>query len=364
MSARPSAILICLSSLGCASGRVSAPPPPPAIRTSTPGAEASAARVNAPQPAPVPSDPVETASPPPSAVPSSAGESPASAPPEANPSTTPAESKRDDVPLGWIAGVPLEPEEFLVEWGDVASHELFLVVDKLVAARLAMAEADRLGIRLDPEEVEKRFGEERTRLEQQVAKSSKGNKSESLEDFIAHELGFEPGRYLERVRRATIRQMLAERAVRAGSLASDSVALRLIVVPSQAELDKVQAALAAGRDFGDVARELSVDDSREDGGLVPFVVPQERSPLSRLAFQTPVGETAGPLPISDHQFLIRVEQRRTALEGDWAAIGTAVEASLLEHPVADAEFVHWKLTVEGRYPIDLGPLWRLIGAAR
>ena len=35
-----------------------------------------------------------------------------------------------------------------------------------------------------------------------------------------------------------------------------------------------------------------------------------------------------------------------------------------QYPVADSEFVHWKLTMEGRYPIDLGPLWSLIGAAR
>ncbi|NOT31335.1 MAG: hypothetical protein HOP15_12890, partial [Planctomycetes bacterium] len=159
------------------------------------------------------------------------------------------------------------------------------------------------------------------------------------------------------------RQMLAERAVRAASLASETVGLRLIVAAAEG-VEEVRAALAAGRDFAEVARELSVDDSKKDGGLVPFVVPQERSPLARLAFQTPVGEVAGPLAISDHQFWIRVEERRAPFEGDWEAIESAVEAALARYPVEDAEFVHWKLSMEKRYPIDLGPLWSLIGAAR
>jgi parvulin-like peptidyl-prolyl isomerase len=209
--------------------------------------------------------------------------------------------------------------------------------------------------------VEQRYAAERAKLEKEIAKSGK---QADVEQFIARELGFEPARYLERVRRATVRQMLAERAVRAASLASESVALRLIVVKDDEQRDKVAAALAGGRDFADVARELSIDDSRKSGGLVPFVVKDPRSPLAQLAFRTPVGEMAGPLPVSDHQFWIRIEERRDPQEGNWAAVAERVEASLASSPVENAEFVHWRLTMEGRYPIDLGPLWSLIGAAK
>jgi hypothetical protein len=73
---------------------------------------------------------------------------------------------------------------------------------------------------------------------------------------------------------------------------------------------------------------------------------------------------AGPLPVSDHQFWIRIEERRDPQEGNWAAVAERVEASLASSPVENAEFVHWRLTMEGRYPIDLGPLWSLIGAAK
>lgn len=344
----------------CAAGRVGEPVPPPAF---DPGAASARDQAPAVEPAPQATAPATPA--PAVATPGLAASSAEATPPRDDPAddpgAEPARPERPDPPLGWIAGQPLEAEELLLEWGDAASRELWLVLDKLVAARLSLAEAERLGIKLAPEAVDQRYAAERARLLQEV---ERGGKKRSLEEFIEGELGFEPARYLERVRRATIRQMLAERAVRANSLASETVALRLIVVANDEQRQEVVQALAAGRDFADVASELSVDDSRENGGLVPFVVAQERSPLARLAFQTPVGETAGPVPISDHQFWLRVEERRTPQEGAWSTVQSAVEESLANHPVGDAEFVHWKLTMEGRYPIDLGPLWSLIGAAK
>lgn len=318
----------------CAGARSTPPPPPPR---------------NAPAHAPE-TDPEPVASPPDA---SAAAASTATAPTRPATRDEPPESR----PLGSIAGQPLLPEELLVEWGDVASRELYLVVDKLVAARLALAEAARLGIRLDPALVESRVAAERGELDRRLP--GKG----SLDDRIRRELGFEPAPYLERVRRATIRQLLAERAVRVHSLQSESLALRLIVVPDEDTLAKVQEALGGGRDFADVAREFSVDDSGRDGGLVPFVIPEERSALARLAFQTPVGEVTEPVAVADHHLILRVEERRQPLDGDWSTLGETVEASLREAPVLDSEFVHWKLVVEGRYPIDLAPLWALIGAA-
>ena len=334
-----------------------------------------ATKVAAPPPMPAGTSPTSQA-PAPTRTPPAASQEPAPARPAAaerqaektdKPAAeTPAEQapERDRAVLGWVAGEPLDAGELIVEWGDASSRELFLVLDKLVASRLALAEATRLGIRLAPEAVEERFAKERERLAAEVVKKQqKTGKTRTLEEFISRELGFDPARYLERLRRSTIRQMLAERAVRAASLAGETVALRLIVVANAEQLKKVQEALAAGRDFGAVATELSVDDSRTEGGLVPFVSADERSPLARLAFQTKVGEVAGPLPIGDHQFLIKLEERRAALEGDWSVIEGAVMTSLATHPVSDAEFLHWKITMEDRYPIDMRPLMELIGAA-
>ena len=335
--ARRATLLVLAVAPGCLTSRAAPPPTPPASAASAAVEDEPAPA--APAPAPTPKDPTP-----------------------ATPAEQAEKAQAEDRPLGWIANEPLTAEELLVEWGDVASRDLYLMIDKLVSTRLALAEAARLNIRLDPAEVETRFTQERDELARRLA-GDKGV-AKDLDQAIAEQLGFEAPRYLERVRRATIRQMLAERAVRAASLSSETMAVRLIVVVDAETMQKVQDELAAGRDFAELAREYSVDDSKKDGGLVPFVVPQERSPLARLAFQTPVGQVAGPVEVSDHRFLIRVEERRAPVEGDWTQIESAVEPSLREHPVVDAEFLHWKLQMEGRYPIDLGPLWSLIGAAR
>lgn len=345
-------LALALIAFACGATKVAAPPPMPAGTSAAAQAPAPARTPAAVSQEPAPTRPAaserqaEKADKP-------AAETQAAQAPE-----------RDRAVLGWVAGEPLDAGELIVEWGDASSRELFLVLDKLVASRLALAEATRLGIRLAPEAVEERFARERERLAAEVVKKQqKTGKTRTLEEFISRELGFDPARYLDRLRRSTIRQMLAERAVRAASLAGETVALRLIVVANAEQLKKVQEALAAGRDFGTVATELSVDDSRTEGGLVPFVSADERSPLARLAFQTKVGEVAGPLPIGDHQFLIKLEERRAALEGDWSVIESAVMTSLATHPVSDAEFLHWKITMEDRYPIDMRPLMELIGAA-
>jgi len=311
-------------------------------------AKDAAPQTPAPVAAPAAADPKSSDPPPPAAAPA--------------PESEGAKANRaPSSPLGWVAGDPIAPEELLLEWGDVASRELYLLVDKLVSTRLALLEAARIGIRLAPEEVEQRFLADRAKLEAEIARNGK---SRTLEDFIRKDLGFEPELYLERVRRGTIRQMLAERVVRTNALQSESVALRLIIVPDEEQMKAVQAALAQGGDFAELARQYSVDDSKERGGLVPFVVAQERSPLARLALATPVGEIAGPIPSADHQFLIRVEEHRSPLSGDWATLAPVVESSLSENPVTDSEYLNWKLAMEGRYPIDLGPLKKLIGAAR
>ena len=50
-----------------------------------------------------------------------------------------------------------------------------------------------------------------------------------------------------------------------------------------------------------VAKTRSLDDSAEEGGLIPFLVHQEDSPLAALAFTTDPGQTAGPVELADVQ---------------------------------------------------------------
>ena len=262
-------------------------------------------------------------------------------------------------PAGWVAGEALAFEEILLEWHRTSAREVFLVVEKLVTARLAYAEAERLGLRLDPRRVDAEVQAQIADFKLNVSQTGAGL---SPEAFIRQELGVEPQRYWDRIREGTIRQMVAERAVRAWAMENENASVRLIVVRTEEEAQALREELEAGADFADLAREHSVDESAAEGGFLPYLVRQEHSPLARVVFTAEVGEVHGPVPAAGHFFLARLEERRPGIEGGWAALEGPVEASLGTSPVRDAEYLHWKLEVERRYPVDLGPFLRLIGA--
>lgn len=274
--------------------------------------------------------------------------------------------ERSDVPersdadvLGWVAGAPIPWEELVLEWRDVSERELWLVVDKLVAAHLATAEAQRMGLAVDPAALDQGVAAACTSLEERLAREAP---EQSLRDYVEGELGRSWPVYLDRLRTSVLQQMVAERAVRAWTLGNESRAVRLIVVREREELVAVEERLSSNEDFAEVAREVSVDDSAAQGGLLPYLVRQERSPLARAAFQAKVGEIVGPHEFGGHWILARVEGERAAIEGLWPAVAEAVETSLREHPVQDAEFVHWKLAMERRYSVDLAPLEQALGS--
>jgi len=267
-------------------------------------------------------------------------------------------SASEALPLGLVAGTPIYAEDLLVEWHQIAGREVEQVVEKIVTTRLAFAEAQRLGMRLAPEAVALRMEFERGRLKETVEAFELGL---DVDEYLRTELGVRPEQYFERMRAAVIRQMLAERAVRAWTLSNETVALRLIVVADEEEMQQIQELLAAGADFGELARKHSIDDTAPLGGYVPYLIRQEHAVLTRLAFSTQVGEIGGPLPIGERRFLIRVEERRGQLAGNWASIEAAVEESLDAYGLSDTEFVHWSVAMRARYPIDLRRLDEILG---
>jgi len=324
------------------------PSPPPPLASAAPAPPAAAGAAATPAAAAGESDPGKAAA-----------KDPAAAAPDATSSAADAASVAAGAPIGSVAGRPLSAGDLIVEWHRAAGREVWLVVDKLVATRLAYAEAERLGLRLDPAAVEARAAEALQRAKEEIAKKDPDS---TFEEHVERELEEPVEEYERLLRIGTIRQMLVERAVRSWTLESENRALRIIVLNGDDDAQAVLGRLEAGEDFEALAREKSIDDTAKRGGWVPYVVRQEVSPLARLAFRTAPGEVGGPLAIDDagHVAILRVEKEREPLEGDWPAIRDAVEASLTADPLSDAEFLHWKLEMERRYPIDVQPLERLL----
>jgi hypothetical protein len=264
-------------------------------------------------------------------------------------------------PLGTVAGRTIDVGDLFTEWHQTVGRDALLLIEKLVATRLAYAEADRLGLRLSPAGVDEVVASERARLDQEARRSGGGL---TTDEFVAQELGIAPGHYYERLRQGVVRQLIAERVVRAYSMSLENADVRIIVTADEAGIQRVRERLDAGADFADVAREVSLDDSANRGGRVSWLARVEGSPLSRAAFELSPGAVSGPIEAAGHFVLVRLDTRRPAREGRWDEVGEAVEASLAADPVLESEFLHWKVSMERRYPVDLTPFLQFFGEPR
>ncbi len=241
-------------------------------------------------------------------------------------------------------------EGLLFHEADLLRIELNL----LIGSALAKLEAERLGLRLDAELVDERAS---SNLGEFVRRNVP--EGSSLEEFLKGRMGVEPELFRSRLRNNTVREIVTERVVRAHTLSNEFARVRILVADEEGAAE-AERRFAAGEEFELLVRELSRDATAERGGLLPFLGRAERSPISNLAFRTPVGELGGPLEIGGATILLKIEARPDPLQGDWEALSDAVRESLAADPVGEEEFVFWQVSMERRYTVDLAPLRELL----
>lgn len=275
---------------------------------------------------------------------------------DAAPSAEAAAPAASSTTIAYVAGEPIDVRELLAHWMHRDSRRVYDFADRLVTSRLALAEAQRLGITLEPKLVDERVVQARTLYAERL-----GGAPEDVDLYLLGELGLDPTRYFELVRDETVQQLLSERAVRTWTLSSNRADVAVIVVATAGDAALVTDRLKAGEPFAQVASEASLDPSAVDGGLLPPVIKSELSALSRLAFNTKVGEWGGPIEEQGKQIFIQTLGFPEVLQGNWQAIGKTVEADLEARPVEDPEYWQWRSAMGRRYEIDMRPLFDLLG---
>jgi len=263
---------------------------------------------------------------------------------------------RSDVPVANVAGGAIDVSELLALWLHQDSLQVLESLDHLVLGRLVLAEAARLSVQVDPEHADKAYRSAVEAIEKTIQAKRPGI---TLDRYVDEALGLDPVRYREYLRDEALRGLLAERVVRAWVLQSERAEIRVIVVKTEEDSGKVQEALAAGEDFSELAKRVSVDSSAERGGQVPTVVRGE-TPIARLAFETEVGKVGGPQYERGAWLFVKVDARAQPLAGGWKDIASAVEEDLVKRPVADLEVSQWKPVMVERYGVDIRPLMKLI----
>jgi hypothetical protein len=182
-----------------------------------------------------------------------------------------------------------------------------------------------------------------------------------LDTFIERKLGIPPARFFAGLERELAVDLLASRVVRAWLLTSERAEVRVIAIKGEEGRDRVQAKLAAGQAFADVALELSEDSSKDEGGRMTPVVRSE-SALARLAFATGVGEIAGPIDERGRYLFLKVDARPRVSAGPWSNLGEEVEASLVARSIEDPEYWQWQQAMQEVYEVDLEPFRVLLGS--
>lgn len=118
-----------------------------------------------------------------------------------------------------------------------------------------------------------------------------------------------------------------------------AVTFRMIVIGSgqdeaaraaqKEKLQAVQAALAEGSEFAEVARRYSEDSLAAGGGLRDWVEPDMlRTELRDLVMQAEIGEVKGPVEIGPHYALVKVEGHREAARRSFEDAYADIERAL------------------------------------
>jgi len=255
-----------------------------------------------------------------------------------------------------VAGQPIHADELLQLWLHRESPKVRDYLEELILARLVMAEARKLGMELDGALVERTAADAVSKLEAELERREAGM---SVDEFIRARLGLEPALYRARVRHEAEIDLLASRCVRSWLLASERCEVRVIVIEDLKVVAQVQSALDAGEDFASLARRFSGEESAQVGGRIPPVVRTD-TPLSRLAFATPVGEVGGPVLEDGRSLFLMSEARPEPVTGDWSVVAAEVERSLDLRGIEDPEFWQWKSAMIQSYAVDMEPFFELM----
>jgi peptidyl-prolyl cis-trans isomerase C len=248
-------------------------------------------------------------------------------------------------------------DEFLAECLHEDSRLMREVLERVVLARLIELEADRLQIALPDDQLALAQAAALVQIVDQIEAESPGV---GLETWISTRLGLDPERFKSRLKERVKRELLAQRAVRAWFRGQERAEVRILLAEDLKGAEDALRRHAGGEDFAELAKELSVDLSAQDGGRAAPVLRGETL-LGTIAFATPVGEVSGPTEQQGRWLLVKVLARVQGEPALWGVIREEVERSLVEREVEDAEFWQWKERMQRAHPVDMTPLSRLAG---
>jgi len=117
---------------------------------------------------------------------------------------------------------------------------------------------------------------------------------------------------------------------------TERVRARHILVGTEKEAEDILARLAKGEKFEDLAKQFSLDGSKEYGGDLGYFTQPEMVPeFSKAAFALKVGETSQPIKTDFGWHIIRLEDRKQGAAQPYDQVKSAIRNVLLRRKVGE-----------------------------
>jgi peptidyl-prolyl cis-trans isomerase C len=117
---------------------------------------------------------------------------------------------------------------------------------------------------------------------------------------------------------------------------TERVRARHILVGSEKEAEDILARLAKGEKFEDLAKQFSLDGSKDYGGDLGYFTQPEMVPeFSKAAFALKVGETSQPIKTDFGWHVIRLEDRKQGAAQPYDQVKSAIRNVLLRRKVGE-----------------------------
>ncbi len=248
-------------------------------------------------------------------------------------------SRRGDEVVASVGDVELRKSDVydrLVD-GDPQTARLWL--DLVVLDAVVADFAKRLGVVVAEEEIEELARDAEAMLRTQVEVEFDGRRT--FADYLAGEFGIDEAGYARLLRDDLMRSRYRGLVIRYLALREERAEIRLLVHPDEAVLADARARVEAGADFAALARQLSEDATRLDGGRLGPFGRGFRHPVALVAFELEPGQVSDVLSFEDRgqprRALVFCLARYPARDAPFAAMRAEIEADLEARPVSALE---------------------------
>lgn len=243
-------------------------------------------------------------------------------------------------------------------------YELYLMDNPLKARRfvedfalfiLVRKEAERMGVSIGSDEVEKRI--DAMIREQQGRIALNLDESLTIEEFVRLQYRMEMAEYRDLLRQSAVFQGLLERCVRYLELRVKRFQVGVIIVDDAAKADRIRKKLEKGANFEVLAKENSNKATGSTAGVLPPLPADMDYPVIKESLELKKGGVSEVKEtyVGRERFyrIVKLIDIIEPTQGTYAELEAEVEADIEERPLVVPDLIqYWRDALEDRYSIE------------